>query len=190
VAAGPPHFRLTIVDFRFGTSRAQASILKNLKLAICNRKFKWRQGDYAPANASDNVPFCWILPSCLAGFGGKGIRTPDFQLAKLALYQLSYAPVSIADCRLWIADCKSPPVTKTLFGFDYDHLVFLEHGNIGDREGAIARSPQRPLFKSVTSAQFAVRSKRKCRMSILQSSSGICRCAAAKTELCVTVSFL
>ena len=26
------------------------------------------------------------------GFGGKGIRTPDIQLAKLALYQLSYAP--------------------------------------------------------------------------------------------------
>src|SRR6267378_799493 len=25
-------------------------------------------------------------------FGGKGIRTPDIQLAKLALYQLSYAP--------------------------------------------------------------------------------------------------
>jgi hypothetical protein len=24
--------------------------------------------------------------------GGKGIRTPDIQLAKLALYQLSYAP--------------------------------------------------------------------------------------------------
>ena len=37
--------------------------------------------------------------------GGKGIRTPDFQLAKLALYQLSYAPdgkfrISIADFRL------------------------------------------------------------------------------------------
>jgi hypothetical protein len=50
------------------------------------------------------VPFCWILPSRLAGFGGKGIRTPDFQLAKLALYQLSYAPartaeMSIADLR-------------------------------------------------------------------------------------------
>ena len=26
--------------------------------------------------------------------GGKGIRTPDIQLAKLALYQLSYAPVA------------------------------------------------------------------------------------------------
>ena len=25
--------------------------------------------------------------------GGKGIRTPDIQLAKLALYQLSYTPV-------------------------------------------------------------------------------------------------
>jgi hypothetical protein len=39
--------------------------------------------------------------------GGKGIRTPDFQLAKLALYQLSYAPVGeglILDCRLPIAN--------------------------------------------------------------------------------------
>ena len=29
--------------------------------------------------------------------GGKGTRTPDIQLAKLALYQLSYAPVKIVD---------------------------------------------------------------------------------------------
>src|SRR5205823_725837 len=37
--------------------------------------------------------------------GGKGIRTPDFQLAKLALYQLSYAPaIGTAECRLRIAD--------------------------------------------------------------------------------------
>jgi hypothetical protein len=42
----------------------------------------------------------------LSGFGGKGIRTPDFQLAKLALYQLSYAPgeLSILNCRLRIAN--------------------------------------------------------------------------------------
>ena len=32
---------------------------------------------------------------CLAS-GGKGIRTPDIQLAKLALYQLSYTPESHA----------------------------------------------------------------------------------------------
>ena len=30
-------------------------------------------------------------PGCVGG--GNGIRTRDFQLAKLALYQLSYAPV-------------------------------------------------------------------------------------------------
>jgi hypothetical protein len=36
------------------------------------------------------------------GAGGKGIRTPDFQLAKLALYQLSYAP-----CEFSILDCGS-----------------------------------------------------------------------------------
>src|SRR5438874_7395566 len=48
-----------------------------------------------------------MLPPRLAGFGGKGIRTPDFQLAKLALYQLSYAPaLRIAECRLSMGDCK------------------------------------------------------------------------------------
>ena len=30
----------------------------------------------------------------LTSGGGKEIRTPDIQLAKLALYQLSYTPVS------------------------------------------------------------------------------------------------
>ena|SRR5262249_982877 len=38
--------------------------------------------------------------------GGKGIRTPDFQLAKLALYQLSYAPTGNFEFRLPIFDCK------------------------------------------------------------------------------------
>jgi hypothetical protein len=39
--------------------------------------------------------------------GGKGIRTPDFQLAKLALYQLSYAPaLRLVECRLPICDFK------------------------------------------------------------------------------------
>ena len=53
------------------------------------------------------------MPACrfclhAFGFGGKGIRTPDFQLAKLALYQLSYAPaLRIEDCRWRIADCNS-----------------------------------------------------------------------------------
>jgi hypothetical protein len=41
------------------------------------------------------------------GTGGKGIRTPDFQLAKLALYQLSYAPERTGESRLLILDCKS-----------------------------------------------------------------------------------
>ena len=36
-------------------------------------------------------------PGCVGG--GNGIRTRDFQLAKLALYQLSYAPVVFARVR-------------------------------------------------------------------------------------------
>ena len=39
----------------------------------------------------DRVSVC-SLGSCGVAIGGKGIRTPDIQLAKLALYQLSYAP--------------------------------------------------------------------------------------------------
>src|SRR5438445_2303081 len=51
-----------------------------------------------------------MLPPRLAGFGGKGIRTPDFQLAKLALYQLSYAPAkSFANFRIGRANCKHVP---------------------------------------------------------------------------------
>ena len=42
-----------------------------------------RRGDLSKAG---------LRPSVQASFGGKGIRTPDIQLAKLALYQLSYAP--------------------------------------------------------------------------------------------------
>src|ERR1700730_13646040 len=40
--------------------------------------------------------------------GGKGIRTTDFQLAKLALYQLSYAPFELSslDCGLRIANLR------------------------------------------------------------------------------------
>ena len=36
----------------------------------------------------------FVMPQPRAAFlhGGKGVRTPDIQLAKLALYQLSYAP--------------------------------------------------------------------------------------------------
>ena len=40
--------------------------------------------------------------------GGKGIRTPDIQLAKLALYQLSYAPWVSNGLSLKISiDCQS-----------------------------------------------------------------------------------
>ena len=65
------------------------------------------------------------------GAGGKGIRTPDFQLAKLALYQLSYAPAGTPnafacsrlmselpnfDCRISIArkKRKMPDVDLTI----------------------------------------------------------------------------
>jgi hypothetical protein len=65
------------------------------------------QGDYAPASASENVPGLLDFASTLFDFGGKGIRTPDFQLAKLALYQLSYAP-----CELSSLDCGSRIANK------------------------------------------------------------------------------
>src|SRR5437868_6766409 len=48
---------------------------------------------------------------CKAKNGGKGIRTPDFQLAKLALYQLSYAPPPQKVYSLWLRlDRTSNPI--------------------------------------------------------------------------------
>ena len=45
-------------------------------------------------------PLRFSLPSLTTESGGMGIRTPDIQLAKLALYQLSYTPVGF-----WPAGC-------------------------------------------------------------------------------------
>src|SRR6266480_1745254 len=58
----------------------------------CSGVLLCRQGDYAPASDPKVFPVCRCCLHALQAFGGKGIRTPDFQLAKLALYQLSYAP--------------------------------------------------------------------------------------------------
>ena len=69
-AATPPNFefRLPIFELVFLTRFVRNYL--NRQSTIANRK----------------------LPRRHSGHGGKGIRTPDFQLAKLALYQLSYAP--------------------------------------------------------------------------------------------------
>src|SRR6266513_661678 len=56
---------------------------------------------YAKATARQSS----LFSTTRAKTGGKGIRTPDFQLAKLALYQLSYAPERTAECSLPVADC-------------------------------------------------------------------------------------
>jgi hypothetical protein len=61
------------------------------------------------------------------GNGGKGIRTPDFQLAKLALYQLSYAPAGNFEFRLPIFDCKGikAKCRMSLKRVDIRHALFL-----------------------------------------------------------------
>ena len=50
--------------------------------------------------------------------GAEGIRTPDPHNAIVVLYQLSYDPEMISDCRLRIADCNSqrgPPAIHKSF---------------------------------------------------------------------------
>src|ERR1051325_11164123 len=56
----------------------------------------------------------WLFAALRAKAGGKGIRTPDFQLAKLALYQLSYAPESkTEDCRWRMSNCNVSGSTES-----------------------------------------------------------------------------
>jgi hypothetical protein len=68
------------------------------------------------------------LPVKMIKCGGKGIRTPDFQLAKLALYQLSYAPCEFSslNCGLRIANngvhrCRTSAVSANAKP-DGDHM--------------------------------------------------------------------
>jgi hypothetical protein len=58
------------------------------KSQIGNRQSQIQMSAFAKATPRQFSLFC----TTRAKTGGKGIRTPDFQLAKLALYQLSYAP--------------------------------------------------------------------------------------------------
>jgi hypothetical protein len=48
--------------------------------SACSNQLSYRP--FRVSDGSESRPY----------LGGKGIRTPDIQLAKLALYQLSYAP--------------------------------------------------------------------------------------------------
>ena len=68
----------SISDFRLRISDLPRRILQS---AICNRQSAIQIG------------------------GAEGIRTPDLQLAKLPLYQLSYSPTFIYDLRQRIGDC-------------------------------------------------------------------------------------
>jgi hypothetical protein len=125
----PRKFSISIADFRrlFATLVSFAGNYLRSTIAIRKSKINWRPGDYAPASASENVPGLLDFASTPFDFGGKGIRTPDFQLAKLALYQLSYAPAGNFEFRLLIfrlqeikARCRMP-----ILGSSIRHALFL-----------------------------------------------------------------
>ena len=84
-----PYDDVNVLESVHQTARSEKKAgLPSRSLLECERRFKMARLRFAPA---------W-QPSLLrsapkAKTGGKGIRTPDFQLAKLALYQLSYAPL-------------------------------------------------------------------------------------------------
>jgi hypothetical protein len=125
----PRKFSISIADFRrlFATLVPFAGNYLRSTIAIRKSKINWRPGDYAPASASENVPGLLDFASTPFDFGGKGIRTPDFQLAKLALYQLSYAPAGNFEFRLPIFDCKGikAKCRMSLKRVDIRHALFL-----------------------------------------------------------------
>src|SRR4030088_1679728 len=55
----------------------------------------WRKPKRCPPTPMATARQSSLPSTTRAKTGGKGIRTPDFQLAKLALYQLSYAPFEL-----------------------------------------------------------------------------------------------
>ncbi len=73
ITPGVRQVRMTAAQFRLGLIGLEPMTLR-LSSACSN------QLSYRPVRSDKDL------------LGGKGIRTPDIQLAKLALYQLSYAP--------------------------------------------------------------------------------------------------
>jgi hypothetical protein len=96
-----------------------ARIYLNRQSQIANRKCNTKMSAFANGHGA-------TAPNAF-GAGGKGIRTPDFQLAKLALYQLSYAPAGNFECRLPIFDCKGikAKCRMSLNRVDIRHALFL-----------------------------------------------------------------
>src|SRR5437868_15014186 len=91
-------------------------------VARCVRVPKATRGPPSPRLRRDSLRSPLPLR---AKTGGKGIRTPDFQLAKLALYQLSYAPE------------KSPSRTGIRVGGTREIAISGEHASVpeGSRMG-------------------------------------------------------
>jgi hypothetical protein len=84
---------------RFGKATARQSSLSATAASVINRTGLRRIARRVDVTSSKSPPSPRLRRDSLrspltrrAKTGGKGIRTPDFQLAKLALYQLSYAP--------------------------------------------------------------------------------------------------
>ena len=67
---------------------------------------------------------CWVTRVARSSGGGKGIRTPDPDLAKVVLYQLSYAPrlirlVTVPEClanTCWMRMCMAAGVLRKVVG--------------------------------------------------------------------------
>jgi len=132
--------------------------LQNLKSAISNRKSKVILGCRVVARrvyigkakrVRVRHGYGATAPKAF-GAGGKGIRTPDFQLAKLALYQLSYAPEGIAEFRLPIFDCKEEKKNAGCRSYESASGIraLLRTG-----EAAFVRYEKRPCFPFVSVPQ-------------------------------------
>jgi hypothetical protein len=65
--------------------------------------------------------------------GGKEIRTPDFQLAKLALYQLSYTPAWARSCSKMVGLSGLEPLTSRLSGVCSNHLSYKPVSRLAPR---------------------------------------------------------
>jgi hypothetical protein len=64
--------------------------------------------------ASARQPLLFAVLRAKAG-GAEGIRTPDLQLAKLPLYQLSYSPTFIYDLRMVIRKSRCYQRVRSIF---------------------------------------------------------------------------
>src|SRR6266550_1611605 len=120
------------LSYRPGKLRGQFIVRSEIRNAISEN---WRQGDYAPASASDNVPFSLNVASTPFRLWRQGDSNPCLPACKAGALPTELCPHT-KNCRMSIADLRFQAITDVLSNLCILTLFLRLPGFLIQRSGA------------------------------------------------------